>query len=237
MDKLIFTELKKTNFEDLLKNKNERVILNFFNLHDLYQFNNLKVFKESVSNKPNINCIDGSLIKNYFSLRYLRKVKQVRGTDFTKSFLDLKIVKNKKHFFIGNVGLREFSKKTKIPEKNLRTYNPPFIKNLIFSEEELKKISSLIKKFSPDFVWVGIGCPKQNILTEELFKRTSVKFFFNVGAALDFLLGKKSEAPKFWRTISLEWLYRLITDFKHSRKKVWRHFLGLRYLNSIELRR
>lgn len=237
MRKLVFTELKHENLKDLFKDETQRFILNFLNLHDLYQFKNLTEFKKALARNANINCIDGSLISMYLSLKYLKKVRQLRGTDFTKSFLALKDVKFKKHFFICDMDLKIFSKKLKIPEKNLEKYNPPFINALKFSEKEIKKISLLINKFSPDFVWVGIGCPKQNILTGELFKRTSTRLFFNVGAALDFILGKKKEAPKIWRILPLEWFYRLITDFKHTRKKVWRHFLGLRYLNSIELKK
>ena len=43
----------------------------------------------------------------------------------------------------------------------------------------------------------------------------------NVGAALDFLLEKKKQAPNAVKALGIEWLYRLITDFEHSKKKVF----------------
>ena len=43
-------------------------------------------------------------------------------------------------------------------------------------------------------------------------------------------MGKKKESKSIIQRFGLEWLFRLITDFKHSKKKVWKSFLGLRYL-------
>ena len=98
-------------------------------------------------------------------------------------------------------------------------------------------MSDLINSKKIDFVWVGMGCPKQNILSKELFEKTKAKSFFNVGAALDFLINKKSKAPNWVQKIGLEWLYRLITDFKNTRKKAWRSFIANKYLfNSVKLK-
>ena len=94
---------------------------------------------------------------------------------------------------------------------------------------------SLINKSKANCVWVCVGSPKQNILTNSLFDKTKANFFFNVGAALDFILKKKKEAPKLVREMGVEWLYRLITDFKYSRKKVWRSFVGLIYISGVRL--
>jgi len=94
----------------------------------------------------------------------------------------------------------------------------------------MEKISRLIVKSEADYVWVCVGCPKQNILTEELYKKTNTRIFFNVGSALDFALEKKKNAPKSFQKVGMEWFYRLITDFEHSKKKVLKSFLALKYL-------
>lgn len=237
MKKLFFKELnEKDLFKFLLENK-KRKVLNFFNQHDVYQFYNLKDFSNSIRGSENINLIDGFLISAYFSIMNLRRVKRMRGIEFTNDFLSDSILSgNKKHFFIGLSDEDEVKLKKILPHlKFLKSYNPPYVKSSTFSIEEIKKMSKLIREFSPDFVWVGVGCPKQNILSHALFRKTKVKYFFNVGAGLDFLLGKKKKAPKFWSSVGLEWFYRLITDFKYSKKKVLRHFIGLRYLKNVKL--
>ena len=55
---------------------------------------------------------------------------------------------------------------------------------------------------------------------------------------MDFITEKKKEAPKFIREIGMEWFYRLITDFRYSRKKVWRSLIGSFYaLNIVKLKK
>ncbi len=231
MEKILFES--KFDFEKFFEENNQnRFIFNFLNQHDLYMFNEEKLFRESLLNKYNLNFIDGFLISAFLSFKTFRKIKRIRGPFFTRNFFEKeRWNKKKKHFFIG-LGKEDLKKlKVKFSHlKNLSAYNPPYIKNLKFSKDEVNEISKLINNFKPDYVWVCIGSPKQNILSADLFNKTKAKYFFNVGAALDFVLEKKKEAPKFIRTVGLEWFYRFATDFKYSRKKVWRSLIGLKYL-------
>jgi N-acetylglucosaminyldiphosphoundecaprenol N-acetyl-beta-D-mannosaminyltransferase len=75
-----------------------------------------------------------------------------------------------------------------------------------------------------------VGNPRQEILSFELSKLVKSTKFLSVGAALDFLLGRKKEAPKWVRELYLEWFYRLVTDFRYSWKKVWCSFVGVFFL-------
>ncbi len=214
---------------------NKKLIFNFFNLHDIWWLANSKGYFEHSSKKANINFPDGRIL----SLKL--NVKQEKGPYFTKRFLKSKEARDKKHFFIGlnEEEAEKISKITGISNKNLNTYNPPFIKGTEFSEEEREKIIKKLKKFGPDLVWVCIGCPKQTILANQLYESYKTNYF-NVGAATDFLLKKKKESPRIFTFLGIEWFYRLVTDFKYSKKKVWRSFLGLLYLKtkkvSIEVR-
>jgi len=226
MKKFIFSS---EDPKKLVIKENKRVF-NFENMYSLYLFKKDKVFRTEITKRQNITFPDGKSIARYLG------IKQQRGPSFTKSFLTSKIAKEKKHFFIGNANLIELSKKTGINKRKIYAYNPPFIKGKIeFPEKEKKKIVNLLKKKRPDLIWVCVGNPKQEILANQLYELYPGSYI-NVGAALDFLLGKKDEAPEFWRSLGLEWFYRLITDFKYSKKKVWGSFLALRYLKDTRLR-
>lgn len=236
-NKTIFqSKIKEELFKFLQRNKRRRV-LNFLNLHDIYQSNKEPIFEKAISGNENLNFIDGFAISAYLSIINLKRIPRIRGPTFTKDFLfDKKLSGDKKHFFIGleKEGLKELQ--MVVPHiKKAASYNPPYVKKIRFSKEEIEKMSKLIKNFNPDYVWVGIGCPKQNILSKELFKKTRAQYFVNIGAALDFLLDRKKEAPLIVRELGIEWLYRLITDFKYSGKKVWRSLVGLKYLRRVEL--
>jgi len=230
--KIIFQSKNEEDLFKFLQKNKQRHILNFLNLHDIYQSNKEPTFKKTLFKNENINFIDGFVISVYLSLIKLKKIPRKRGPTFTKNFFSNVVLSgNKKHFFIGleKEDLKKLQKK--IPHiKNLVSYNPPYIKEIKFPKREIKKMSKLINNFNPNYVWIGIGCPKQNILSFNLFSKTHAQYFMNVGAALDFLLEKKKQAPPIIRKLGIEWLYRLITDFKYSRKKVWKSLIGLRYL-------
>jgi len=199
-------------------------ILNFQNLYSVYLFNNEPNYKRAITSPGNFIFPDGRI------LSFFLRTKQIRGPSFTKDFFQNKLNEKQKHFFILPSAkdlcklIKEFPKL-----KNSKAYSPPYIQNIIFQVKEIEKITKQIKKFKPDYIWVCIGNPKQEILANQLYKKHPA-FYFNVGAATDFLLKKKRESPRVFRKVGAEWLYRLITDFKHSKKKVWGSLIGLKYL-------
>lgn len=200
---------------------NEKKVFNFINLNTIWWLKNDDFYRSLMLKEWNLNFPDGKI------LAFFSGLKQMRGPTFTKEFLLSEKAKKRKHFFIGlkEEDTMKIARIVKLPVKRLRSYNPPYIKNLEFSIEEKNKMVSLMKKFQPDFVWVCVGSPKQEILANQLFEKHKGTYF-NVGAATDFLLGNKKEAPAIFRTLGLEWFYRLFTDFKYSKKKVWRSFIG-----------
>ncbi len=205
-------------------------IFNFLNLYSLYLFFRNDRFMESISSGNAINFPDGTMIARHLGL------KQQRGPSFTRDFLKGNEARYKKHFFIG-LNLNEIPKLseiTSIPENKINSYNPSRILGIEFPPEEKKKMIKEVNKFRPDFLWVCVGNPKQEILSYELFEKVKVEKIFNVGAALDFLLGKKKEAPKFWRGVKLEWLYLGITNPKRTLKKIKGSFIALPRLKYVK---
>ena len=222
MENLKFTNKKPIDFIGKKK------IFNFLNLDSLWYFKNETIYQRVILEKENVNFPDGRMVGRRL------KIEQVRGPFFTKCFLKQKKSKGKKHFFIGNVKKREIMLNSNLKTKEIEIYNPEYIKKIEFSKEEKLRILNQLKKFKPGFIWVGVGSPKQEILSNQLFKDYKADYF-NVGAAFDYLAGNKKEAQRVWRVLGLEWFYRLITDFKHSKRKVLRHFIALKYLRSVKL--
>jgi len=224
---MIFTN--KTPKEVVEINKNG--ILNFQNLYSVYLFNNNSVFQKAITSPNNFIFPDGRI------LSFFLRTNQIRGPTFTRDFFQNKITTKQKHFFIGLTKKDMIELKNKFPKlKNPESYNPPYIKNPEFPKQEIKKIEVQLKESKSDFVWVCIGNPKQEILANQLYKKYPA-LYFNVGAATDFLLNKKKESPLIFRKLGMEWFYRLVTDFKYSRRKVWRSLIGLRYLKEVNITR
>ena len=61
----------------------------------------------------------------------------------------------------------------------------------------------------PDVVWVGLGVPKQELWMARMRPRLQAPVLVGVGAAFDFLSGRKRQAPAWMQARGLEWLFRL----------------------------
>lgn len=90
-------------------------------------------------------------------------------------------------------------------------YSPPF-RSLTYDED--KKICAEINSVHPDFLWVGIGAPKQEIWMWEHQTQIHNTVMLGVGAGFDFIAGTLDKAPEWMEKSSLEWLFRLIKEPK-----------------------
>lgn len=61
-----------------------------------------------------------------------------------------------------------------------------------------------------DILFVAFGSPKQEMWINQNLDKIDVKVAIGVGGAFDFISGKVMRAPRFIRSLGLEWLFRLI---------------------------
>ena len=76
----------------------------------------------------------------------------------------------------------------------------------------------MINEADADFVWVGLGAPKQEkwmAAHENKIKGLMV----GVGAGFDYFAGNIQRAPMWMQKMNLEWLYRLLQEPKRLFKK------------------
>ncbi len=168
----------------------------------------LKIQNESALAIP-----DGKPLSLICKVRGYKNAQRVAGPDLMPEILRLSEEKGYRHYFYGSTEetLRtlESNLKKRYPRLNIvGTYSPPF-RNL--SPEEDEGIVEKIKEMKPDFVWVGLGAPKQERwMYAHRGKIDAV--MLGVGAAFDFHAGTTKRAPKWVQEFYLEWLYRLIQD-------------------------
>lgn len=99
-------------------------------------------------------------------------------------------------------------------------YSPPF--GFEKDEQECLKIINQINQTKATVLAVGLGAPKQ----EKWVSKYRDKFlyitrFLCIGATIDFEAGEIARAPKWVRSICLEWLYRLLKE----PKRLWKRYL------------
>lgn len=74
-----------------------------------------------------------------------------------------------------------------------------------------------IEKGAVDFLWVALGCPKQEKWCVRHRADVEAPVLLAVGAAFDFLAGTAREAPRFVQALGLCWLWRLLTGGRRVR--------------------
>jgi N-acetylglucosaminyldiphosphoundecaprenol N-acetyl-beta-D-mannosaminyltransferase len=90
-------------------------------------------------------------------------------------------------------------------------YAPPF---RALTAQENESVCDMINDARPDFLWVGLGSPKQDLWIQENKDKLKGCIIIPSGATFDFFSGRIRQAPQIVRDFGFEWLYRLMQDFK-----------------------
>lgn len=149
--------------------------------------------------------------------------KRAYGPDLMHDFLEASQGKEYSHFFYGATEdtLAKLIKKIVGLFPGIKitgSYAPPFRP---LTREEDDGIIEMINKAAPDVLWVGIGCPKQEVWMHSHREKLNIPVMVGVGAAFDFLAGTKPQAPAWMRNSGLEWLFRLLTE----PGRLWRRYI------------
>ncbi len=158
--------------------------------------------------------------------------ERVRGTDLFLNVLSAGNDRQLRHYLLGSTpdvleslldNLQELCPGALI----VGSESPPF-RDLTDCEreEQIQRIS----KSRAQIVWVGLGTPKQDFETHRLARQVPL-VFVAVGAAFDFVAGKKREAPTWMQRAGLEWFHRLISE----PRRLWRRYLfgNVRFLRAV----
>lgn len=111
--------------------------------------------------------------------------------------------------------------------------SPPF-RDL--TPEEDKAIVQDIEASQTRILFVGLGCPKQELWMAAHVDRMQV-VMLGVGAAFDFHAGKIRQAPNWLQNKGLEWLFRLFTEPGRLWKRYLKHNPRFAILGMMELAR
>ena len=165
---------------------------------------------------------DGGPLSTIGKKRGYENMARITGPDLMGKIFEISSEKGYSHYFYGseNETLELLTQKLKHQYPGIQiigTYSPPFRP---LTEEEDKEVIERINKTKPDFVWVGLGAPKQ----EKWMAAHQGKIeglMLGVGAGFDYYAGNIKRAPIWMQKSNLEWLYRLIQDPKRLFKRYW----------------
>lgn len=180
--------------------------------NDLYQ---------RIINDADMATPDGMPIVWLLRKRGFPKQARINGPDLMLRLCREAAQKGISVFFYGSTQhtLKKLEAHLKDRYPNLKIaglYSPPFRP---LTPEEDRKISMQINSSGAGFVFVGLGCPKQEMwMYRHRGKIRAV--MLGVGAAFDFHAGTVNRAPKWMQEHGLEWFYRLTQE---PRRMWWRY--------------
>ena len=176
-----------------------------------------------IYNQSGLTTADGMPLVWLSRLSGRAPVERVYGPDLMLAVCERSLSRGYRHFLYGGgagVGEKLASHlRHRLPGLNIvGTYSPPFRP---LSLQEDQKIVDRINAARPDFVWVGLGAPKQEYWMADHLTRLNAPVLLGVGAAFDFLSGVKAQAPYWMQRGGLEWLFRLLSE----PRRLWRRYL------------
>ncbi|MCD8107090.1 MAG: WecB/TagA/CpsF family glycosyltransferase [Oscillospiraceae bacterium] len=165
---------------------------------------------------------DGGPLSTVGRHRGYEKMQRIAGPSYMGEIFNMSVEHGWKHYFYGSTEetIEKLRRNLLNDYPNLNIVgmcSPPFRP---MTNEEDKLAVDRINELQPDFVWVGLSCPKQERWMHEHLGQVNA-LMVGVGAGFDYYAGNINRAPQWMQEHSLEWVYRLIQEPKRLFKKYW----------------
>ena len=177
---------------------------------------------------------DGGPLSTVQRKRGFKEAERVTGPDLMGEIFKISEKLGYTHYFYGSTDetLKILKEKLKVNFPNIKIlgmYSPPFKKEVeIESKEKLEELN----KLKPDFLWIGLGAPKQEKWMYTHQNKVN-SLMLGVGAGFDYYAENIDRAPAWMQKSNLEWLYRLMQD---PRRLFMRYFLSnFKFLTIVAL--
>lgn len=215
---ILKTRINVTNMQDTLAYINAHIeelrgkYICVSNVHTTVMSYENERYRE-IQNNAAMALPDGAPLSNYSRKKGYKDAGRVTGPDLMLELFRISPQRGYRHFFYGATQetldcMRRVIERDYPNMQIAGMYSPPFRKT---TEEEDETIIKLINESHPDFIWVGLGAPKQEEwMYEHQGKVNGV--MIGVGAGFDYLAGYIKRAPMWMQKISMEWFYRLLQD-------------------------
>jgi N-acetylglucosaminyldiphosphoundecaprenol N-acetyl-beta-D-mannosaminyltransferase len=99
------------------------------------------------------------------------------------------------------------------------------------SESDERGALDAIRRCGPDFLFVALGCPKQELWIHRHRQEIEVPVCIGIGGVLDVLAGRLRRAPSWMQRMGLEWLYRL----QQEPGRLWKRYLTQDFLTALKI--
>lgn len=174
-----------------------------------------------ILNESALTLADGKFTEYYARAKGLNGVRNVSGY----WLMDNLLKSDRTHYFYGSddVTLNRLQQELKKNYPNARILGfkaAPFLKaEDIPGNEEIRRDIEAIRQIGPDFVWLSMSHPKQEILMHYHSKSLGSGVMLGVGAVFLYHAGIVDKGPEILKKLALRWVYRLLQQPKTVLKR------------------
>jgi len=151
------------------------------------------------------------------------KIRKIAGTDLHEVIINALNERKGSCFYLGTSEdtLRKIRERLyrEHPDVRVGSFSPPY--KTIFSDEDNVSMINAVNEFNPEVLFVGMTAPKQEKWVHENRHLINAPVISSIGAVFDFYAGTVKRPCKFWISIGLEWLPRLLRE----PRRLWRRTL------------
>lgn len=142
------------------------------------------------------------------------QVERVCGPDMMLALLERTQERGDRHFFYGSSDhvLADLVARLSVrfPALGIAgAFSPPYRP---LTPSEVEDAAEMINASGADYVWVGLGSPKQDQWLADFRPRLKAAVLLGVGAAFDFHSGRVKRAPRWAQRAGVEWLFRIAAE-------------------------
>ncbi len=229
MNQILGVNVVPTTYEEVIektlrwaRNGDSRALV-FANVHVIMEAFDDPSFREQL-NAADVVAADGVPLVWVLRLLGFKRATRVYGPDCTVQALRAAAeAKIPVGFYGGSQKVLEaiqVEAKRQFPELDISVaISPPFRP---LTQQENDGFLKQIAESKARFLFVGLGCPKQERWMMENYRKLPV-VIFAVGAAFDFIAGSKAQAPRWMMRLGLEWLFRLATEPRRLLRRYLKH--------------
>jgi N-acetylglucosaminyldiphosphoundecaprenol N-acetyl-beta-D-mannosaminyltransferase len=156
------------------------------------------------------------IIPDGFGIKLALKIygisqQRIPGIEFARHLIEY-CAKN--NLPIALLGAKEDTvQKAKIKLSNeIKDLDIVYVRNGYFSENDERAIIDELKDKNPKLILCALGVPKQEIFIKKYKEEFPNTIFIGVGGSFDVWSGNINRAPKIFRQIGCEWLWRLLKE-------------------------
>lgn len=163
------------------------------------------------------------------SVRILTGWHYCTGSDYFERVLRASRESGSVHYFYGGTQTMLENLTTAVRDKYgaaiAGSFSPPMTKELSWPVESA--VLDVLEKRPVDYFWVFLGGGKQEVWADQNRDKLPVREVLCVGAVLRFYSGAEKRAPRAFRNLGLEWLYRTIVADAPRAKRNLRYLLKM----------